>query len=169
MSAPMTTLALIGLGSNVGDRKANLDGAVDALRETPEITVQAVSSYHETRPVGGPSGQGDYLNAAASLETSLDPYALLHRLQEVESQFGRVRTERWGPRILDLDLLLYDDLVVETSELTGPHPGMPARRFVLEPLAEIASTAVHPGTGRTIAELLDALNRSDEHGQERLR
>jgi 2-amino-4-hydroxy-6-hydroxymethyldihydropteridine diphosphokinase len=165
----MRTLALIGLGSNLGNRKANLDGAVEALRETPGITVQAISSFHETRPVGGPSGQGDYLNAAAALETTLDPFALLHRLQEVESNFGRVRAERWGPRSLDLDLLLYDDLVVETAELTVPHPAMSTRRFVLEPLAEISPTAVHPRTGRTIAEMIDDLNRNDEHVQERFR
>jgi 2-amino-4-hydroxy-6-hydroxymethyldihydropteridine diphosphokinase len=82
---------------------------------------------------------------------------------------GRVRTERWGPRTLDLDLLLYDDLTVETAELSIPHPRMTTRRFVLEPLTEIASSAVHPVTGRTVAEMLEDLNRSIDHGQERLR
>jgi 2-amino-4-hydroxy-6-hydroxymethyldihydropteridine diphosphokinase len=132
------------------------------LRQTPGINVQAVSSYHETVPVGGPSGQGAYLNAAASLKTTLDPFALLHRLQEIELRLGRARTERWGPRTLDLDLLLYNDLVLDTSELTVPHPRMGVRRFVLEPLAEIAAGAVCPVTGRTVARMLEDLRRNHE-------
>jgi 2-amino-4-hydroxy-6-hydroxymethyldihydropteridine diphosphokinase len=158
----MSTQAFIALGSNLGDRKANLDGAMAALRETPGITVQAVSSYHQTKPVGGPSGQGAYLNAAAALETTLDPLTLLHRLQEIEQRLRRVRTERWGPRTLDMDLLLYDDLAVETPELTIPHPRMAVRRFVLEPLAEIASAAVCPVTGKTVAEMLGHLDQDNQ-------
>ena len=134
----MNALALIGLGSNLGDRRATLLRAIEELNATPGVSVVKVSSFHETEPVGGPPGQGPYLNAAACIETTLEPPALLHRLQEIEARNGRVRTVRWGERTLDLDLLLYDDRIVETPELTIPHPRMADRRFVLEPLAEIA-------------------------------
>ena len=154
----MSTLALIGLGSNLGDRKAMLDGAVAALRGTSGVTVRAVSSYHETEPVGGPPGQGPFLNAAAVVETDLDPIALLGRLQAIEARFGRVREVRWGPRTLDLDLLLYGDQVIATPTLQVPHPRMAERRFVLAPLAEIAPEAVDPRSGRTIGASLAALS-----------
>ena len=146
--------ALIGLGSNLGDRQAALDGAVAALAATPGILVRKVSTFYETEPVGGPPGQGAYLNAAAVLETSLDPFALLKVLQEIEARFGRVRTVRWGERTLDLDLLLFGDRIIETPELVVPHPRYAARRFVLEPLAEVAPEAVDPVRKRTIRELL---------------
>src|SRR4051812_23839330 len=100
----MGTLALIGLGSNLGDRKAQLDAAVAALAETPGVQVRAVSPYHETAPVGGPSGQGAFLNAAAALETTLDPHALHCILRGIEQRAGRVRDVRWDARTLDLDL-----------------------------------------------------------------
>jgi 2-amino-4-hydroxy-6-hydroxymethyldihydropteridine diphosphokinase len=144
------------MGSNLGNRKAQLDAAVAALAEAPGIVLQAVSRYHETAPVGGPGGQGDYLNAAAAVETTLEPLELLHVLQEIEHRAGRVRTVRWGPRTLDLDLLLFGDRVIATAELQVPHPRMAERLFVLAPLAEIAPAAVDPVTGRTIAELLAA-------------
>jgi 2-amino-4-hydroxy-6-hydroxymethyldihydropteridine diphosphokinase len=152
----MGTLALIGLGSNLGDRKAQLDAAVAALAEAPGVVVRAVSRYHETAPVGGPEGQPNYLNAAAAVETTLDPLDLLHVLQAIEHRAGRVRTVRWGPRTLDLDLLLFGDRIIETGELQVPHPRMAERLFVLAPLAEIAPGAVDPVTGRTVAELLAA-------------
>jgi 2-amino-4-hydroxy-6-hydroxymethyldihydropteridine diphosphokinase len=152
----MGTLALIGLGSNLGDRKAQLDAAVAALAAARGIVVQAVSGYHETAPVGGPECQGDYLNAAAAVETTLEPLELLHVLQEIERRAGRVRTVRWGPRTLDLDLLLFGDRVIESDELQVPHPRMAERLFVLAPLAEIAPGAVDPVTGQTIADLLAA-------------
>src|SRR5262249_28738164 len=143
-----------GLGSNLGDRRAALEGAIAALAATPRILVRKVSTLHETEPVGGPAGQGGYLNAAAVLETSLDPFALLKVLQEIEAHFGRVRTVRWGERPLDLDLLLFGDRIIETPELVVPHPRYAARRFVLEPLAEVAPEAVDPVRKRTIRELL---------------
>jgi 2-amino-4-hydroxy-6-hydroxymethyldihydropteridine diphosphokinase len=155
----MATLALIGLGSNLGDRKAQLDAAVAALAAAPSVALRAVSRYHETAPVGGPEGQGDYLNAAAAVETTLEPLALLHVLQEIERRAGRVRTVRWGPRTLDLDLLLFGDRVIATGELQVPHPRMAERLFVLVPLAEIAPGAVDPVTGRTVAALLADLER----------
>jgi 2-amino-4-hydroxy-6-hydroxymethyldihydropteridine diphosphokinase len=154
----MPSIALIGLGSNLGDRQATLAGAIAALAETPGVIVRRVSSFHETEPVGGPAGQGMFLNAAAALETTLDPFALLNVLRGIETRFGRLRIVRWGERTLDLDLLLFDDRVIDTPELTVPHPRLASRRFVLEPLAEVAPDAVDPVTKRTIAELLAGLN-----------
>ena len=134
----MRSVALIGLGSNLGDRQINLNGAISALGQVPGITVRQVSTFHETEPVGGPPGQGMFLNAVALLETDLEPLPLLHVLQEIEVQFGRQRTVRWGERTLDLDLLLFDDRIIDTPELCVPHPRMRTRRFVLEPLVEVA-------------------------------
>lgn len=155
----MCSLALIGLGSNMGDRRENLEGAMQALQNVPGVSVRHVSSFLDTEPVGGPPGQGRYLNAAAALETTLDPFKLLRLLQQIEARFGRVRTLQWGPRTLDLDLLLYDDRVIDTPELTVPHPRLAGRMFVLEPLAEIAPSAVEPVSKRTIAELLSDLRQ----------
>jgi len=165
----MGTLALISLGSNLGDRKARLDSAVATLAEAPGVLVRAVSSYHETAPVGGPGGQGAFLNAAAALATSLDPTDLLSLLQSIEQSAGRIRTVRWGERSLDLDLLLYGDRRLRSShcpvgghdeiELIVPHPRLAVRRFVLAPLAEIGRDAIDPCTGRTVADLLANLDR----------
>ena len=155
----MASVVLIGLGSNMGDRRAILDGAIAALSETPGVSVRRISGYHATEPVGGPPGQGTYLNASAALETTLEPLELLHVLQAIEKRFGRVRTVRWGARTLDLDVLLFDDRIIQTPELTVPHPRLAQRRFVLEPLAEIAPEAVEPLTGRTVSELLEELDR----------
>jgi 2-amino-4-hydroxy-6-hydroxymethyldihydropteridine diphosphokinase len=137
-----------------------LDGAIASLIDTRGVSVQKVSSFHETEPVGGPPGQGMFLNAAAILETTLDPFELLHVLQQIEEKFGRMRNVRWGERTLDLDLLLFGDKIVNTSALIVPHPQLTVRRFVLEPLAEVAPDAVDPITGRTIIELLADLKKS---------
>jgi 2-amino-4-hydroxy-6-hydroxymethyldihydropteridine diphosphokinase len=158
----MPSTAIIGLGSNLGDRRAALDGALAALAETPGVRVRLVSSFHETEPVGGPPGQGTYLNAAAMLQTTLDPLSLLHILQAIEARFGRVRTVHWGERTLDLDLLLFDDRIIRSPELTVPHPRLAQRRFVLEPLAEVAPEAVEPASGRTVSELLRQLDAGGE-------
>jgi 2-amino-4-hydroxy-6-hydroxymethyldihydropteridine diphosphokinase len=155
----MGTIALIGLGSNLGDRKAILDSTCARLQETPELIVRSVSTYHETQPVGGPAGQGPFLNAAAALETTLGPVSLLRRLQEIEDCAGRTRTDRWGERTLDLDLLLFGNEIVVMSELRVPHPRMCARRFVLVPLEEIAPHHRHPLTGRSIRELRANVDR----------
>lgn len=155
----MSFRAHIGLGSNLGDRKATLDAAVALLRETSGITVRALSSFHETTPAGGPAGQGAFLNAAAALDTMLEPEALLRRLREIEERLGRVRTIRWDERTLDLDFLLFGESIIDTPRLTVPHPRMAVRRFVLAPLAEIAPDAVDPLTRRTVADLLDNLDR----------
>jgi len=153
--------AYIGLGSNLGDREAALEAALGRLRDRDDIEVAAVSAFRETEPVGGPPGQGLFLNAAAHLRTSLAPEALLDVLEAIEAALGRVRGERWGPRPIDLDLLLYDDLVVETERLTVPHPLVHQRRFVLEPLAEIAPELRHPVLGTTIARLLERLGNGE--------
>jgi 2-amino-4-hydroxy-6-hydroxymethyldihydropteridine diphosphokinase len=149
----MTTTAYLALGGNLGDRRRYLDQALAALRAHPDVSVLCVSSIYETAPVGGPAGQGLYLNAAAALSTALAPEDLLQLLHAVEADLGRVRSVKDGPRTIDLDLLLYGDLVRSDAALTLPHPRLHERLFVLEPLAEIAPGAVHPVLRRTIAEL----------------
>jgi len=156
-------LGLIGLGSNEGDRHATLLHALEELGRRPGLRVLRRSRFVETAPVGGPPGQGFYLNAAALVETSLEPAALLRVMLEVESALGRRRTLAWGPRTADLDLLLYDDVVRSTPALTLPHPRMAWRRFVLEPAAEVAASMVHPTTGWTIARLLEHLNTATNY------
>ena len=133
---PLAT-AYIALGSNLGDREAHLKFAVEHI---PGL--RAVSGLYETDPVGGPDDQGPYLNMVAEVETRLDPYALLDLCRRIEAGAGRERKVRWGPRTLDLDVLLYEDIRIESVELTVPHPRMWERRFVLAPLAEIAPQRV---------------------------
>ena len=155
----MGTLALIGLGSNLGDRKATLDDAVAALAGMPGITPAALSPYHETRAIGGPGGQGGYLNAAVLVRTSLGPHALLELLHEIECRAGRARDVRWGARTLDLDLLLHGETFLDEPLLKIPHPRLGVRRFVLAPAVEIAPLVVDVSSGLTIAQLLANLDR----------
>jgi len=157
-------IAYIALGANLGDRSETLRSALEMLDESPGVSVACVSEMIRTEPVGGPGGQGDYLNAAARLETTLVPLELLVLLQGIERWLGRDRSgeQRWGARTCDLDILLIDDEVMETTELTIPHPRMHERRFVLAPLNEIAPDAVHPVLKSTVASLLaDLEDRSD--------
>src|SRR5262249_12112013 len=135
--------AYIALGSNLGDRRHYLDGALNLL-EQAGIKVERVSSVYETAPVGGPPGQGAFLNAAARITTELAPQALMDLLLQTEQRLGRARTVHHGPRTIDLDLLLYDDRVVHEPGLEVPHPRLQERWFVLAPLADIAPDVVHP-------------------------
>src|SRR5262245_14678308 len=154
--------AYLALGSNLGDRQRYLDRAVARLRAAPRITVRGVSPYYETAPVGGPAGSGAYLNAVAEAETTLSAEGLLRTLLDVERSFGRVRGEPNAPRTLDLDLLLYDDLVRPGPDPVVPHPRMHERRFVLQPLADLAPDLVHPTIKKTIRELLGGLPTDPE-------
>jgi 2-amino-4-hydroxy-6-hydroxymethyldihydropteridine diphosphokinase len=157
---PRPVLAAIALGSNLGDRRAHLEAAVAALRADPEIRVRAVSAWHETAPVGGPPGQGAYLNGAVEVETALGARELLRRLQAIERARGRVRgPERAGPRTLDLDLILYGDEVHDEPDLIVPHPRAAERVFVLRPMAEIAPERRFPPGGRTVRQQLAELGR----------
>jgi dihydroneopterin aldolase / 2-amino-4-hydroxy-6-hydroxymethyldihydropteridine diphosphokinase len=133
LKIPARHRAIVALGSNLGDRVAYLRFGLERLSN-----VVAQSQVFETDPVGGPDNQGSFLNMVAVVDTDLDPFAMLRRLLQIEAEANRVRKERWGPRTLDMDLLFYDDYVIESEELTVPHPRFAERRFVLEPLAEVA-------------------------------
>lgn len=150
----MSVTAFIGLGSNLGDRAGFLDTALNELKTLPGIRVTAVSRYWNTAPVGGPPDQGNYLNAVAQVETDLPARQLLTMLHAMEDRLGRERQERWGPRTIDLDLLLYGDEQVQEPELQVPHPRMHERTFVLGPLAEIAPNAWHPTLKQRALDLL---------------
>jgi 2-amino-4-hydroxy-6-hydroxymethyldihydropteridine diphosphokinase len=151
-------LSAIALGSNLGDSLAILEGALEALAQTPGIEVTARSPWYQTEPIGPP--QPDYLNGCALLQVELSPHELLETLLQVEAQFGRVRQERWGARSLDLDLLLFDDLILKTPTLTLPHPRLHERAFVLVPLADIAPDWVEPVSQKAIAELVQKVDWS---------
>jgi 2-amino-4-hydroxy-6-hydroxymethyldihydropteridine diphosphokinase len=152
---PITNCA-IALGSNLGDSLAIVEAALATLAEMPKIAIAAKSSWYRTKAVGPP--QPDYINGCAVLQVQLSPEELLDILLATEIKFGRVRQERWGARTLDLDLLLYDNLVVDTPRLTLPHPRMRERAFVLVPLAEIAPNWIDPVSGQAIAALLQAVD-----------
>lgn len=145
----------IGLGSNVGKREWNCERAVSILEEHG-VSILKRSSLYETTP-WGVEDQPDFINMVVEAEAALEPLELLNLLKEIESHMGRVQTYRWGPRLIDLDILFYDDLVIDTPELKIPHPFIEKREFVLRPLLEIAPELRHPVTGKTIKEMLDDL------------
>lgn len=148
----------IALGSNLGDSLTILESALQILHQTPGISVQARSPWYRTPAVGPP--QPDYLNGAALLQVSLTPAELMTVLLQTEAKFGRERRERWGPRTLDLDLLLFADRILNTPDLQIPHPRMRDRAFVLAPSAEIAPDWIEPVSGKPIAALLQTVDCS---------
>lgn len=154
-----TATAFVALGSNLGDRKAHLRAALAAIANLPGVAEVQPSEFYETAPVG-PQDQGPFLNAAARVKTTLAPEVLLRELLALENRLGRPpRDERqhWGPREIDLDLLLFDDRVLNLPGVTVPHPRMHERWFVLRPLCDIAPDVVHPILKQTVRDLLDAV------------
>lgn len=148
----------LGLGSNLGDRDAHLAAAIEAL--APFVTVEHISSVYDTAPLHY-TDQPRFHNLVCMGETTLPPLALLHEVKEIERCLGRQAGPRYGPRVIDIDLLLYDQLILQSPELTIPHPRLAERAFVLAPLAEIAPTLAHPVLGETMATLLERLAESD--------
>lgn len=148
-------IAYVGLGSNLGDKEANIKKALEMLNTSPGVRVKRAASLYRTAPVGY-TGQDWFLNTVAEVETSLSPHELLSLLLAVEERLGRVRTVRWGPRTVDLDLLLFGGEEINTPDLVVPHPRMGERAFVMVPLAELAPELTVPGRGKAV-ELAQAL------------
>ena len=156
----MLNQCAIALGSNLGNSLATLEKSLKILSQTPGINLVAVSSWYLTKPIGPP--QPDYLNGCAILALEQTPEELLVLLQAIELQFGRVRSQesRWGARTLDLDIILYEDLIINNSDLTIPHPRMKERAFVLVPLSEIAADWAEPVSQKAIAQLVSEIDCS---------
>ncbi|MFF3069764.1 2-amino-4-hydroxy-6-hydroxymethyldihydropteridine diphosphokinase [Kitasatospora sp. NPDC057936] len=158
--------AVVALGSNLGNRLDTLQGAVDALADTPGLRIKAVSAVYETEAVGGPDEQPNYYNAVVVLRTSLPPLDLLERGNAIEDAFGRVRTVRWGARTLDVDILAYEGVVSDDPQLLLPHPRSHERAFVLAPWLDAQPDAEVPGYGQ-VSVLLEKLGGPDAQGVRR--
>jgi 2-amino-4-hydroxy-6-hydroxymethyldihydropteridine diphosphokinase len=148
--------AYVGIGSNLGEREQHVRAALDALAALPDTALTRNASLYDTEPVGGPD-QPDFLNTVAELETDLTPRQLFWNLMRIERQLGRVRTVRWGPRTIDLDLLLAGDWVIREPDLQVPHPELTRRSFVLVPLVELDPMLRHPVSGETLLQILSRL------------
>tara|TARA_Y100000590_G_scaffold62434_1_gene66775 strand:+ start:7299 stop:7793 length:495 start_codon:yes stop_codon:yes gene_type:complete len=155
----MDQKALIGIGSNLGSPVENCRKAVASLCESEEINVIKQSSLYESEPIGK-KNQPWFVNTVIEIQTSLSPERLLKKLLNIEQQFGRTRNEKWGPRIIDLDILDYDGRIINSESLTLPHPEMLNRRFVLEPLSEISGSIIHPVQNKSIQSLLNELPKN---------
>jgi len=147
-------LAYIGFGSNIGDRLIYIQNAICSLSESDGIFLQEISSLYETEPVGY-AAQDKFLNGVAAIKTDHTPHSLLQIIKDIENSVGRQHRKRWGPREIDLDILIYGNMCINTPELVIPHPEMHLRRFVLVPFAEIAPDVVHPIFNETIQTLLE--------------
>lgn len=159
----MQHVSYIGIGSNMGDRVAHMVDAIQRLKSEDRIDVKAVSHFYETEPITlkGESSHW-FINAVIQIKTTLSPVQLLRKLQDIEKQMGRERSHKWAPRTIDLDILLFDDQICKSSELTIPHPEMHKRRFVLEPLCELNGAARHPIKGISFQELSRALKDNQQ-------
>jgi len=158
MTKNNSILTAIALGSNLGNSQETLKLALETIANIEGITIKKYSSFYQTAPIG--PEQPDYINACALLETTLEPNQLLETLQNIENKFGRVRQERWGARTLDLDIIIYGDLILNTPDLIIPHLLMNERAFVLIPLAEIAPDLIEPKSGLTINQLLAKIDQT---------
>ena len=153
------TVVYIGLGSNMKSPKQQIRSAIKSIEGIVSTQVLRVSSLYKSKPFG-PQNQDDYINAVAKIDTNLMPLELLECMQDIENQHGRIRIERWGPRTLDLDILMFGEKIIKDNKLTVPHPEIENRSFVLVPLAEIDSNCLIPGKG-LVANLLNVVDQKD--------
>ena len=154
------TVAYVGLGSNLGDRRGHLVAAVRGLARHAAIEIKETASLYETSPVGGPSGQTAYLNSVARLTTTCSPREFLKVALSIETSLGREHGVRWDARVIDIDVLLFGDDVIDEADLRIPHPRLHLRRFVLEPLCDLAGEIIHPSLGKSIQRLAEDVRRS---------
>ncbi len=161
----MAHIAYIGIGSNIGNKIEHCQKAISEILKVKGHKLSAQSSLYKTRPIGY-TAQDWFINGVIKIETEMEPVELFRTLKAIESQLGRKETFRWGPRVMDLDLLFYDDIQIQTEELHVPHPHLAERQFVLIPLAEIDRNLVHPVLKKTMGEILDEMK--EDQGVERI-